>query len=111
MTAATQRFVLAAILLFGYYAIILTIAWQRSPIMNPDIVKDGMIVLGPPIGAVFGALFRTDATDERRADNTGKALDAITATAAASGTPSPVPAAVIAPGETATIAAAPIEGN
>lgn len=102
MTARDPRFLLAAILLLGYYAIILTIVFQGKPLVNPDIVKDGMIVLGPPVGAVFSALFRTDATDEKRAENTGDAFKAIAAAQA-----SPAPNVTLTPGQSATVAATP----
>lgn len=46
-----------------------------------------------------------------RAENTGKALDAIRATASAAGAPDPTPDVELAPGETATVGAQPEEDS
>lgn len=43
----------------------------------------------------------TAMADEKKADNTGKAFEAITATANASSTPQPEPDVILKPGETA----------
>lgn len=84
--------------LAGYYLMVFQFTRGELPKANVDLIRDAMLTLGPPIGIIIGAMFRTDRTDETRADNTGKALDAIKATATAGGA---VPDVTLKPGETA----------
>ena len=61
------KLVLAPILFVGSYVI----AWRlpspatRMPAENVPLVRDQLLVLGPAIGVIVGALFRTTAADER----------------------------------------------
>lgn len=78
------RMWIGALFIFGYYAIVVILAFQGVPEKNGNLINNAMLQLGPPVGIIIGALFRTDKADEQRASNTGKALEAITATANAS---------------------------
>lgn len=57
---------LAAIFIVGYYALIFRISGSHPvPVQNAQMIRDGMLVLGPPIGVIVGSLFRTTGADER----------------------------------------------
>lgn len=93
--------------LLGYYVLV----WQIMS--SPDIpeksiglVRDAMLTLGPPVGVIVGAIFRSDMRDEQQTLNTGRAFEAVKAAARASGTQ---PDAMLQPGETAQ--AAPSNGQ
>lgn len=75
------RMWIGALFIVGYYAVIVILAFVGIPEKNGNLINNAMLQLGPPVGVIIAALFRTDKTDEKRADNTGKALDAITASA------------------------------
>lgn len=83
--------------LAGYYALIFYLAAQRHELPNGDMVRDALLVLGPPVGAIVAALFRTDARDEQLTQNTRHAFSAIEATAKASGS---TPALAVEPAAT-----------
>lgn len=80
------RLVVGFSFLAGYYALIFYLA-SRGSLANGDMVRDALLVLGPPVGAIVAALFRTDSRDEQQTLNTGRAFRAIEATAAGGGTP------------------------
>lgn len=94
------RMIIGALFLTGYYGVVFALAFFAIPQENGDLINNAMLQLGPPVGIIIGALFRTDKTDEKRADNTNAAFQAITATANASSS-SPVPDHMLKPGETA----------
>ena len=83
--------------------------WQFSqralPEQNLDLIRDAMLTLGPPVGLIVGAMFRSDARDEQATRNTGIALDAARTGAQAalanSGEGGAHPDVVLRPGETA----------
>lgn len=62
------KLVLAAIFILGYYALVLSLVFGTRDLSGTkaDIVRDAMLTLGPPIGVIIGALFRTTAAEERR---------------------------------------------
>lgn len=65
------KIVLAGFLIVGYYALVLTVvvgtpAGDLTPV-RAGVVRDALLTLGPPIGLVFGALFRSTAAEERTA--------------------------------------------
>lgn len=99
-----QRMWLAYLFTTGYFGVIFATVFHDTPLANADLVKDWMIVLGPPVGAIVGALFRTDRVDDQRAQNTSDAFKAITAAANAGTTP---PTTILQPGEAAVAAPVP----
>ncbi len=71
--------------LAGYYVMVWQFARSEIPGGNKDLIRDAMLTLGPPVGLIVGAMFRSDAKEERAAENTGRAFEAIRATAAQAG--------------------------
>lgn len=76
--------VFAVILVVGFMILLGIGMFVKVPATNSEMVKAGLASLGTAVGAAVMALLRTDAnervkaeTDAARADNTGKALDAI----------------------------------
>jgi hypothetical protein len=47
------------------------------PAANLDLIRDAMLTLGPPVGIIVGALFRSDIRDEIQASNTGEGFRAM----------------------------------
>lgn len=99
------RLIIGAGFIALYYASLWVIGFRAMPPANVALIKDAMLQLGPPIGIIIGALFRSDALDEKRAETTRAAFDAVTATAQAA-TTSPAPDVTLQPGETAQAAPA-----
>lgn len=68
---------IGAAFLFGYFVLV----WQFFGVAisdaNSELIKDAMLILGPGVGMVIGALFRRDGTDEQNHENTGRAFEAI----------------------------------
>lgn len=62
--------------LAGYYVMVWQFARAVVPQANVGLIRDAMLTLGPPVGLIVGAMFRTDARDEQATRNTGIALDA-----------------------------------
>lgn len=61
----------------GYYLLVFAILRANVlPEANAALVRDAMLVLGPVVGAIGQALFRTDKRDEIAASNTGEAFRA-----------------------------------
>lgn len=93
----------------GYYALIWRMMSARDiPPDNLTLIKDAMLILGPVIGAIGQALFRTDAKDEMSTQNTGEFARATTrqaeATIAAASTTPTSTAAADAAGQVADAA-------
>lgn len=59
------------------------------------------VVLTGLLNMILAFHFAANKADEAKADNTGKAFEAITATANAAGNPNPDPDVILKPGETA----------
>jgi hypothetical protein len=87
------RMLIGTLFFVGYYALVLTMMRGRAiPADNVTMVKDAMLVLGPVVGMIAQALFRTDVKDELAVQNTGLGYNAMRAQAeatkaAAEGTP------------------------
>lgn len=73
------RIILGGGFILFYYASLWVIGFRIMPDANVALIKDAMLQLGPPVGIIIGALFRSDRADELRAENTGKGFDAIAA--------------------------------
>lgn len=67
--------------LAGYYLMVWRFTRGNVPPTNVALVRDAMLVLGPAVGAIVQAMFRTDSRDNIAAENTGKMADAVTAAA------------------------------
>lgn len=85
---ADSRTILGFFFLGGYYVSIWVLGFAEIPASNVEMVKNAMLQLGPPIGMIFNALFRTSALDEKREENTAAAFMALSPTAP---TTSPTP--------------------
>lgn len=72
-----------ALFLAGYYALVFVFSRIPIPIDNVGLVRDAMLVLGPPVGAIVAALWRTDRRDEEATRNTGEVLRTMQAQATA----------------------------
>lgn len=95
------RQLIGAAFIFGYYFLVYRMATNIIPELNKDLIRDAMLTLGPPIGLIVGAMFRSDAREEQATVNTGKFADALKEQAKAT---NPVPDVLLAPGETAQAA-------
>lgn len=77
--------------LAGYYALVWRFYDKEVPAANIELITACLLTLGPPVGIIVGAMFRTDRRDEQAAENTGKGFDALAeqakAVQAATGTP------------------------
>lgn len=69
--------------LAGYYSMVWHLMRVVIPNNNVPLVRDAMLVLGPAVGLIVGALFRSDVRDEQATANTGEAFKAFGATARA----------------------------
>jgi len=69
--------------LCGYYLLVYQFATRDVPGANLDLIRDAMLTLGPPVGLIVGAMFRSDVRDEQATANTGKAFEAVKAAAQA----------------------------
>lgn len=86
--------------LAGYYAVVLYFIAKPVPTSNVGLIRDAMLTLGPPVGLIVGAMFRSDAREEQATVNTGKFADAFKATAEATSSPA---ASSIQDGDTVTV--------
>ena len=84
--------------LVGYYVMVWQFTRGELPKENVDLIRDAMLTLGPPIGIIIGAMFRSDAREEQATENTGRAFEAVKAAAEAGGS---APDVTLQPGETA----------
>lgn len=80
--------------LAGYYLMVWRFLDMRDavPETNLALIRDAMLTLGPPVGLIVGAMFRSDLRDEQAARNTGEAFKAVREVAANSAGPSGTPA-------------------
>lgn len=67
----------------GYYVMVWRFASGAVPNGNLDLIRDAMLTLGPPVGLIVGAMFRSDAREDQAAVNTGEAFRAVRAAAQA----------------------------
>jgi len=112
------RMIVGTLFFLGYYVLVFTMLKVVIPAENAPLVRDSLLVLGPVVGAIGSALFRTDVKDEITATNTGAAFRAVgeqakATVAAAATTPPPVDAgnAAEAVADAATDEANRIKGN
>lgn len=63
--------------LAGYYVMVYRFSTGSVPEGNVDLIRDAMLTLGPPVGLIVGAMFRSDLRDEQAARNTGEAFRAV----------------------------------
>lgn len=68
--------------LAGYYWMVYQFSQRALPAENLDLIRDAMLTLGPPVGLIVGAMFRSDAKEEQAAINTGEAFRAVRQVAA-----------------------------
>lgn len=95
------RQLIGAAFIFGYYFLVYRFVLTPIPEANKDLIRDAMLTLGPPIGLIVGAMFRSDAKEEQATVNTGKFADALKEQAKAS---QPTADVILEPGETAKAA-------
>lgn len=95
------RQLIGAAFIFGYYFLVYRFVLTPIPEANKDLIRDAMLTLGPPIGLIVGAMFRSDAREEQATVNTGKFADALKEQAKAT---NPTPDVVLQPGDTAVAA-------
>lgn len=94
---------LVGVLFFaGYYLMVWSLR-KGAPLAgdNAALVKDAMLVLGPVVGVIAQAIFRSDAKDELATQNTGEFARAATAQAQAT----IAAAATVPAADTAAVAA------
>lgn len=63
--------------LCGYYVMVYRFSMGAIPAGNMDLIRDAMLTLGPPVGLIVGAMFRSDAREDQATLNTGRAFDAL----------------------------------
>jgi len=71
-----SKLLTAVMFFFGYYILIFTMLKVVIPVENAPLVRDALLVLGPVIGAIGQAIFRSDLKDEIATQNTGEAFRA-----------------------------------
>ena len=96
-----SRMLVGSLFFLGYYILVFTLLKVIVPETNAPLVRDALLVLGPVVGAIGAALFRTDVRDEIATTNTGEFARASRAQAEAT-----IAAATTAPGAPAAAAAA-----
>lgn len=97
---------IGSILILGLAPVVVA-GWMEKALPDNLIAVSDKTVTGlvGVLGTIAAMIFRTNRVDEARAENTGKALDAISAVAATS---SPAKADILLePGDTAKVAAVP----
>lgn len=104
-----NRMLVGLLFFVGYYVMVFAIMKGRElPVENSALVKDAMLVLGPVVGVIAQALFRSDIRDEVSTANTGAFARAVeaqaTATTAAANAGLPTPDVTLQPGQTAQAA-------
>lgn len=103
------RMLVGVLFFLGYYVLVYQLLIKIVPEPNAPLVRDAMLVLGPVVGAIGQALFRSDVRDEIQASNTGEGFRAMRSQAeatkaAAEGIPPPQNGAAEAAEETAAAA-------
>lgn len=78
-----NRMLLAGLLFLGYYTLIFVLLKYAIPEKNEPLVRDALLVLGPVIGGIGVAIFRTDLRDELQTQNTGEGFRALRSSAEA----------------------------
>lgn len=78
---ADPKLVMGALFLTAFFGLIIVLVFTTVPDSNKDMVRDSLLILGPGVGAIIQAMFRTDRRDEQAAVNTGEAFKAVRAAA------------------------------
>lgn len=86
-------------LITAFISVLLALLWKVIPEKNEQLIVYMLGQLSGFVATVVGYHYVTSVGDTKRAENTGKAFDAITA--AAGGNPDPKPDVTLKPGETA----------
>lgn len=60
------KLVLAALFFVGYYALVWRISAHDIPPANVQLIRDQLLVLGPGVGVILGAIYRQTAAEERK---------------------------------------------
>jgi hypothetical protein len=68
--------------LVGYYVMVWLFATRDVPEANVGLIRDAMLTLGPPVGLIVGAMFRSDAREDQSARNTSEAFKTVREVAA-----------------------------
>lgn len=92
------RQLIGASFIFGYYYLVYRFVLTPIPAENKDLIRDAMLTLGPPIGLIVGAMFRSDAREDQATKNTGTMIETFKEQAKAANT---APDVILQPGETA----------
>ena len=67
------RMLVGTLFFVGYYVLLWRLMSVRGiPADNVGLIKDAMLVLGPIVGVIAQALFRSDVKDEIATQNTGE---------------------------------------
>lgn len=66
-----------SLFLLAYYGVVGVLLARAVPTVNAELAGDALLVLGPAVGMVINALFRTDRRDEEAARNTGEGFRAV----------------------------------
>jgi len=77
------KVLVGALFFAGYYALVWRLMGAAIAETNAPLVRDALLVLGPPVGAIVSALFRSDSRDDQLALNSGDAWRAVGAQAKA----------------------------
>ena len=71
------------VFLIAYYGVVFVFIMRAVPSANVDLIREAMLQLGPPIGIIIAAMFRSDMRDEQATANTASAFRAVEAAARA----------------------------
>jgi hypothetical protein len=71
------KLILGALFLLGYYALVGSFSFREAPAPNIGLLRDAMLVLGPPVGAIVNAVWRSDRRDEEQTRTTGEGFRAM----------------------------------
>ena len=71
------RMLVGTLFFAGYYGLVYFLINRVVPAENGPLVRDAVLVLGPVVGAIGSALFRSDVKDEIATSNTGTAFRAL----------------------------------
>jgi hypothetical protein len=67
--------------IFGYYALVFAFMRSDIPAASLPLVRDSMLVLGPPVGAIVNSIFRESSSDVVARASSGAALRTLAANA------------------------------
>lgn len=86
------KIVLAALFVLGYYGLVYRISGDKPiPPANAQLVRDALLVLGPPLGAIFNAIYRTTGAEERQSERRSDEIKTAITTPTITAAPDPAP--------------------